>query len=233
MEPIFNRVESAVWKRGNYIFENTLSLDFHALIGSLMVMGLLVQVLWGAGKAQKLNFHKKWGRFLARVIFPSFILIAVWAIVDRSINIDASRSVIFRADKTIICLALSQLLIFSSGFFIKSIWAIKKKDLEGHVEWFLMSYIIIGGVAYLRLFYMIIWFVNGRTPLSMMSVYFMTLGFCFCLIVSVISKKERVIINLLPLSLLLLSTFAMIVWGDFSWYENNSILNVFQIQKQV
>ncbi len=181
-EPTLNRLAEGEWIRGRFHYVWTLSLDIHAVFGYLFVMLVMVQVFMGYRQKSKPNltpFHRKLGKLLFYIIIPAFALTGAWVSIERSTTIPPELSVIFRRDRMMGRIALFQLLVFFLWYAVRSLRAIKRRDVPSHLDAILGAFVLASGIAVIRFLYFLFWATRGGAPFSVVGMYLITV-FIMC-----------------------------------------------------
>ncbi len=94
---------------------------------------------------------------------------------------------------------------------VLEIQALNAGDVRLHIDSLLMFYIILGGVAYLRFIYVVLWALWGRTSLTLVEVYFITISFMIALLCLSFIFAKRLKYNLMPLLSIVAGTIVIYI----------------------
>lgn len=215
-EPTLHRVTGGPWRRGRFTYVDTLSLDVHAVLGYVFLLCVLTQVWLGFRQVRRRvpsRVHMRLGPWLALAIIPLFIGSAAWVVLDRSTTISPELSVIFKAHRPMARAALAELLLFSSVFVARAVVAIRRGDVETHVDSIVGAYTVTSGVVLIRFLYFLFWTIRGGSPLSVMGMFFLTMVVVLGVLILAYRHAGRLRANRVPLIALGVVTVLLAVLG--------------------
>ncbi len=175
-EPTIARLTRGQWQRGTFVFENTLSLDAHALFGYVFVLIVITQAITGfaqGGRARLQPVHRRLGRVILLVGGPLFVGVGVWMIFDRGLGLPPGRTIVFRKHGPVLIAELVQVMALVVFFLARGWLAIRRRDVPAHVDAMLTAFIVAGMIAMIRFEYALIWLFT-TCPLSVSGMYFLT-----------------------------------------------------------
>jgi len=178
-EPTARRLAGGHWQRGKYVYQDSLSLDVHAVIGFTFVAAFVIQII--LGRRQRAHdsarrLHEKLGKLLIILVVPLFVGTAAWVVADRSTSIAPELSVIFKVDREMGRVVLGELLVFTSFFFVRAWLAIRDGDVARHVDAVLGAFLMASAIATIRFLYSAIWATGAGSPFSVIGMYFITVA---------------------------------------------------------
>ncbi len=178
-EPTLHRLLQGIWQRGRFPYTWTLSLDVHALAGFTFLVAVIAQVALGLRMGERSPLrrnHRRLGRVLILGLVPAFLAITAWAIFDRSTTIPPEKSNIFITARPFMRGALSILILLIGGHAARAYLTIRRGDVRSHLDAILSLYLVAGGIALIRLLYFVAWMIWSRSPLSVPSMFFLTVA---------------------------------------------------------
>lgn len=218
-EPTIARLTEGNWKRGHFVFENTVSLDSHAAFGYFFVLLFVAQSVLGFSllKRERLAaLHRALGRLFVFGAAPLFIFIGVWMILDRGLGLPPERTVVFRRDTIGLIIELIQVMALVAFFLGRGWLAIRKRRLAVHVDAMMTAFIAAAMIAGIRLVYAVIW-IFGESPFTVSGVYFITAALTTLELAAAFALVGRLRQNLWALLLLAGSTLLVILVA-WPWY---------------
>lgn len=218
-EPTASRLTDGLWKRGSFVFENTLSLDAHAAFGYLFVLAFITQASTGfahrGGRIRAL--HATQGRGLLWVGAPLFVGVGLWMIFDRGLGLPPERTIVFRKHAHVLIAELVQVMTLVGVFLWQGWVAIRRRDVTAHVDAMLAAFLVAAMIAGIRLIYAVIW-MFGRSPLSVSGTYLITVAVTAVELSIAYSLAGRLRRNAWVVALLLGSTAALAVLA-WPWHS--------------
>ncbi|MCA9719134.1 MAG: hypothetical protein H6713_16570 [Myxococcales bacterium] len=219
-EPTIARLTEGAWKRGHFVFENTVSLDSHAAFGYLFVLLFVTQSVLGFSllrRARLVSAHRALGRVFVFGAAPLFIAIGVWMILDRGLGLPPERTVVFRRDAIALIIELIQVMTLVAIFLGRGWLAIRRRRLTAHVDAMMAAFISAAMIAGIRLVYAVIW-MFGDSPFTVSGVYFITAALTTLELAAAFALVGRLRENRFALALVAGSTVLVIVAAS-PWYS--------------
>ncbi len=216
IEPTARRLLDGQWQRGRFVYVSTTSLDVHALMGYTFLVLVVAQVWLGwrqARSGRPCSLHGRLGRALVFAVIPAFVAVGMWVVLDRSTSIAPEVSVIFKHHRPVARVALFELLGGTLWLVIRSVRAIARGDLDGHVDAFLAAFMFASAIAYIRFFYFLFWAIRGGCPLSVVGMFFVSVAVVLGLLCLVYARAGRLRANRLPIMVLAGCTLALALGG--------------------
>jgi len=171
-DAVYSRLAFGEWRRGKYLYVNTLSLDIHATIGAIFILVISAQFVLGyfAVRSKATSIHRMIGRGLLYCVLPLFMMSALWASVDRSANIPPEKSVIFKHNVPLLVFFLVTLLLMAGYFLVVSAHAIRRGDVSLHLDTMVAAITMFAGIVWIRFLYILYWKLIGPTPFTIMGM---------------------------------------------------------------
>ena len=219
-EPTITRVFKGAWQRGRFVFENTISLDIHALFGYAFVLFFVGQTALGfrlPRRARLAPIHRNLGRAFVFAAAPLFIIVGVWMIIDRGLGLPPESTVVFRKHAVALIIELAQVLALVTVYLARGWLAIRRRDLTAHVDAMMTAFIAAAMIAGIRLVYAVIW-MFGDSPFSVSGVYFITVAATALELTAAYAMVGRLRKNAWSLALLVGST-ALVAAAASPWYS--------------
>lgn len=138
-KPIYDRIVLGIWQRYNIILEWTLSLDWHVILSSILILLLLFQsILIFIQKPGQIS--KLFSRFYSIIILFSLpvFLQTSWVVYVRISTLE--RQMVFYFS-----------LIFLEFFLIRGYLSLKNNDYMKFLDSFIGAFILLGIAPILRL----------------------------------------------------------------------------------
>jgi len=220
-EPTFKRLFDGQWQRGVHVFVASTSLDVHAFSGYAFVLALLVQFWLGfrlLSRKSSPRSHMRLGRVLVLGLVPLFTLAGFWVIHDRSTNIPPEFSVVFKYDRMMNSVALYEVLALFIVLVARSYLSIRRGDVRAHVDSMVGAFAIVSAIAFIRFLYLIFWAIRGGSPLSLMSMFFLTIALVVLLLGIVYAIAGRLWANWTILLLIVVVT-VFVAWLGAHHYQ--------------
>jgi hypothetical protein len=215
-EPTLRRLALGVWQRGRFPYTWTLSLDVHAVAGFAFLFAIVAQAKLGARMAKHRRLrrtHRRLGRLLILGLVPVFLAITAWAIFDRSTTIPPEKSNIFITARPFMRGALAILILLIGGHAARAYLTIRRGDVRAHLDAILTLYLVAGGIALIRLLYFIAWMIWSRSPLSVPSMFFLTVALMTGVFVLTFALAGRLRENLWGIAIFLALVIVLAVTG--------------------
>lgn len=215
-EPTLHRLVQGIWQRGRFPYTWTLSLDVHALAGFAFLIAIVSQASLGArmgARSRLRRSHRGLGRALILGLVPVFLTITAWTIFDRSTTIPPERSNIFITARPFMRGALAILILLIGGHAARAYLTIRRGDVRAHIDAVLTLYLVAGGIALIRLLYFVAWMIWSRSPLSVPSMFFLTVALMTGVFILTFALAGRLRENLWGVAVFLALVIVLAVTG--------------------
>ena len=213
-EPTWSRLTQDTWRRGRFVWDWTLSLDVHAVLGYAFLLVVALQILTGFRRAKGAGGarHPLVGKMFVYGGLPLFVVMGLWVIVERGFLLDGA-SILFAQDGSFIALEMLHVLGLMAVFTVRAVRAIRAGEVLSHVDGMLAMFLSAGILATIRFIYALIWMV-GTNPFSIGATYFAACGLTLLELAAVWALAGRLRENRTPLLILGGTSLALAVLGS-------------------